>query len=1224
VPFVDTLAYAYNKKFINIENITFDGANSYIFSILSSNNISIRNSSLSNSGKYGAYFYQVNDSNFLYNSISNCNNNGIMVGDNSNNVNIISNSFNNIAMLPGMMQLYPSTIAMYAKNSLVQYNSLSYSGYDGILAASGSLQIKNNFINNSMMVLDDGGGIYTAGLKNGLIIDGNIILNTYGYSKGTDDTPSSSMATGIYLDTYSEGIIISNNTVVNSGDMGIFLSRANNNNVTGNTLYDNSIQFEISDLTGLNYSHHNSVTNNSFISKTNDQFCIIYFSNLDNINTFISSSDNNYYVRPINDTKTIWIRQPNQYNSGAGYGYKSLSEWQIFSGKDLNSKKSPVLINNTNNILFEYNPTKSIKTITLNGTYVDSKNISYSGNITLQPFTSIILIKYDSTISNVLCNDLIKNQNETDIDCGGVCEACSTFTRTFYVSSTTGNDANNGTTRTSAWKTISKINNQTFLPGDGILFKRGDTFYGSILVYSSGNSSKPITYSAYSTGEKPLITGFTTVTQWTNLGNNIWESTSTISNSSAINMVTINEINTAMGRYPDSEYLNFESHVGFTSITDNELTNYPNWAGAEMVIRKDHWTLDHNNILSHVNSTLNYNHTAHEILDNFGYFIQKDPKTLTQTGEWYFNATNKKFYIYLASPPQNYVINIANIDRLLNITSRNYITINNVDFKGSNVDSINMTNAANIKILNSNIEFSGLNAISGATVTNLIIENCTINNSNNKGIYLYNYLYYETNALIKSNIIENTGLLTGMGEDYGHGLMGITARGNNMSIEYNNIVDTGYLGIEFLGRDVVVKNNFVKNFCSVMDDGGGIYTFAYNYTGRKIIGNIVLNAIGAPAGTNEPTSQANGIYIDGGATNIEIINNTLSNNSGEGIHFNTVASTLIDGNVFFNNNQQFGMQVLDYGAVLPGQKTIIRNLIVKNNIFFSLNNQYSISYGNDILENITFAQDLASIGNFSNNYYYNQQECAFKTNILSNNNSRRYLPKSFGSWTNEVREINATKINSLPTYKINSIIGSNKLNNSNFTNNITGWLDGYYHTNSNISWASSSPLDNGALKVKYNLIWNYNTIYTRTGEFNSTKKYLLKFDSFSNLSDKTLVVYSNKHYSDYSRLSPNQYFAITNHRNKEEILISPYSNTTNADISFYLGEGNSEFYFDNLELYEANITELNPEDKILFEYNPTRINKIITLNGTYIDVKNITYLGNVTLKPYTSIILIKN
>jgi hypothetical protein len=38
-----------------------------------------------------------------------------------------------------------------------------------------------------------------------------------------------------------------------------------------------------------------------------------------------------------------------------------------------------------------------------------------------------------------------------------------------------------------------------------------------------------MTFGAYGTGANPIITGFTTVSSWSNLGGNIWESTSAVS-----------------------------------------------------------------------------------------------------------------------------------------------------------------------------------------------------------------------------------------------------------------------------------------------------------------------------------------------------------------------------------------------------------------------------------------------------------------------------------------------------------------------------------------------------------------------------------------------------------------------------------------------------------------------------------------------------------------------
>src|SRR5690606_5495833 len=44
-------------------------------------------------------------------------------------------------------------------------------------------------------------------------------------------------------------------------------------------------------------------------------------------------------------------------------------------------------------IRFEYNATGKTKTITLDGNYFDVKNKTYSGSLTITPYTSVVLIK---------------------------------------------------------------------------------------------------------------------------------------------------------------------------------------------------------------------------------------------------------------------------------------------------------------------------------------------------------------------------------------------------------------------------------------------------------------------------------------------------------------------------------------------------------------------------------------------------------------------------------------------------------------------------------------------------------------------------------------------------------------------------------------------------------------------------------------------------------------
>src|SRR5258705_11399799 len=86
-----------------------------------------------------------------------------------------------------------------------------------------------------------------------------------------------------------------------------------------------------------------------------------------------------------------------------------------------------------------------------------------------------------------------------------------TANATTYYFSAIGNDANNGTSPSTPWKTLSKFNSvfASKNPGDNFLFNKGDVFYGTLIISRSGSSTSPITIGAYGTGANPVITGLT-------------------------------------------------------------------------------------------------------------------------------------------------------------------------------------------------------------------------------------------------------------------------------------------------------------------------------------------------------------------------------------------------------------------------------------------------------------------------------------------------------------------------------------------------------------------------------------------------------------------------------------------------------------------------------------------------------------------------------------------
>ncbi len=76
----------------------------------------------------------------------------------------------------------------------------------------------------------------------------------------------------------------------------------------------------------------------------------------------------------------------------------------------------------------------------------------------------------------------------------------------YYVDNVDGDDDNVGTSIDAPWKTLDKVDAMTFEPGEKILFKRGSSYSGSVIVDYSGTEVNPITITAYGTGDAPAFT----------------------------------------------------------------------------------------------------------------------------------------------------------------------------------------------------------------------------------------------------------------------------------------------------------------------------------------------------------------------------------------------------------------------------------------------------------------------------------------------------------------------------------------------------------------------------------------------------------------------------------------------------------------------------------------------------------------------------------------------
>jgi hypothetical protein len=622
-----------------------------------------------------------------------------------------------------------------------------------------------------------------------------------------------------------------------------------------------------------------------------------------------------------------------------------------------------------------------------------------------------------------------------------------TSAKTYYFSAN-GNDANNGTTTSTPWKTLKKLNSSfnSLASGDHVLFNRGDVFYGTIIPTKGFTAGNPVVFGAYGSGVNPVITGFTTVSAWTNLGSDIWESTSAVSTLYDLNLVVINGVNTAMGRFPNSGYLTYQSHSTNVSITSSSLNaSVRNWTGADVVMKTFNFVITRNPIKSASGGTINYTSTArYNNLGNngFGFFIENDVRTLDIQNEWYYNPSTKKLRIYSKSSPEN--VKVSTLDTLVYMIKKANFTFDGINFTGSNRRAFFLGSDANITIQNCNFDYHGLYAVWGGNnyglkSSNFNFNHNTVNHINSQGIILQNEF---TKPYIGYNTFKNCGILAGMfkvasSSDIWNQAYGAirTENTNGLTVEYNTVDSTGYTGIHFGGSNTSIHHNEVSHHCMILMDGGGIYTWTGphpQFKGNKIFNNIVHDGIGDNAGSTNGTKPTlvQGIYCDENTGYTEVYNNTCFNNPAFGIFSNSNSYMNFHNNTCYNNgiaqvlwSSQFRATHYEFGTY---KTEYAHDDTAKHNIFFAkastqlaaevttkyddVNTFFNVLdsnyYVRPIDDNVTFFIQLNSFTSF---LHYNMTQWKAYVSIKDHHSNKS--PKNVTTVKDLRLEYNATRVN---------------------------------------------------------------------------------------------------------------------------------------------------------------------------------------------------------------------
>ncbi len=193
------------------------------------------------------------------------------------------------------------------------------------------------------------------------------------------------------MDEGTANVEVTGNTIVNCTNQGIFFHNAHDIKVLNNTIFTaNNRYMAMSQSANKPLVKNNTISGNIFFSNLGTQTFLYLRSDVSTNLTQFGNFSGNYYARPSdNNTATV------------------LSKIKVY-------ELTAAIKSFTTACRFEYNATTTAKTIALDASYVDAKNKSYSGSITLQPYTSLVLIRTGSSSLRSSSNTVSNVSNNAD------------------------------------------------------------------------------------------------------------------------------------------------------------------------------------------------------------------------------------------------------------------------------------------------------------------------------------------------------------------------------------------------------------------------------------------------------------------------------------------------------------------------------------------------------------------------------------------------------------------------------------------------------------------------------------------------------------------------------------------------------------------------------------------------------------------------------------------
>lgn len=807
--------------------------------------------------------------------------------------------------------------------------------------------------------------------------------------------------------------------------------------------------------------------------------------------------------------------------------------------------------------------------------------------------------------------------------CAAGCDRTSDSDCPYYVDATLGDDADDGLTPETAWRTAARASAEPLAPGDRVAFKRGEVWREPLLLAAAGSAELPIVIQSYGAADDPpFFVPTRTVTGWTAEADGVFSAPLDVEPL----LVVADGERLRLAHHPNEGYLYVdEDSAALDSFVDADLASSGagDVVGAMLLMRANRWDLLARRVTGFTAPTVTLEGPLSgdaSINRNEGYVLTDKLWMVDGPGEWFYDATAGRLHLRLPgdAEPSSHDVQVALDSDGIQLQG-DHVTLDGLGVRHAGRSGIQLRSCEGIVVRGCRIESAGYHGIyvnwppAGAEV---LLENNTVVDAYFGGIMVNADTEAEQHVVVRGNTVEDTAAafpLVGRtspaaGHGWGFG-MGLHLRGRGVEAEANTVRSAGYSCVVAGGTGLSLRHNHLERCCLLFDDGGGIYLGG---DGHQVVGNTIVDSLGNPEGTpsffTTGSTAAQGIYPDDRSHDIVIEDNTVVN-ADWGLQLHNTYNDRIRRNTFYASRKSGIMISEDSIVGIPG---FVHDNVIEDNIVFVVGDAFAVREAHRLESTADFAAYDA------NTYWHERERVPFARSTLSGGE----VEYTFDQWRDATGQ-DAGSVNLASAYVVVPVAGrptgsSNLISNGTFDADAGGWSS--WPAAVGVAWSADGGLTGGCLSATAVAAGSGALVSSPSFSITTDQGYLLRFGLRAETAQSVRAIVRHND-TPWESLGLSQAVEFGPTRTDYALaLVATGTQTGRLDLT-----SNSDFAFflDDVDLREADVVVNDRDDDARILLNPAAAPRDVDLGGeTYCDLEDREVSGTVTVPAYGSRILV--